>query len=119
MLSEKKFDEIRPYRDDEVAEVMRRLVVDPIFDQVLLTLYQTPERVKEIKSALLQTDNVDDFQVRFMLPYLDKIIQDSTEGISIGGLENIDPQRHHSGCGFNECGNQTGRFEHHRNCHWK
>lgn len=93
MQSEKKFDEIRPYRDDEVAEVMKRLVADPIFDEVLMTLYQTRERVEEIKGALLLTDNVDDFQTRFMLPYLDKIIENSTEGISIGGLENIDPNK--------------------------
>lgn len=93
MQSERKFDEIRPYRDEEVSEVMQRLVADPIFDEVLMTLYQTRERVEEIKSALLLTDNVDDFQMRFMLPYLDKIIHDSTEGISIGGLEHIEPDQ--------------------------
>jgi glycerol-3-phosphate O-acyltransferase len=93
MQFEKKFEDIRPYRDEEVAEVMKRLVKDPIFDKVLMNLYKEREYVERVKAALLKTNTINDFQTNFVVPYLNQIISESTDGVTIGGLEYIEQDR--------------------------
>lgn len=88
-----EFDEIRPYRDDEVPEVMNRLVEDPVFDKVLLNLYKSEEVIGKVKHRLLKTCKVDDFQEAFMVPYLENIIESSTKGITVGGLEHLETDK--------------------------
>jgi len=89
----RQFDDIRPYRDDEMPEVMNRLVEDPIFDKVLVTLYESREVVDKVKHQLVKTCKVDDFQENFMVPYLDNIIASSIKEFTIGGLENLENEK--------------------------
>jgi hypothetical protein len=88
-----EFDDIRPYRDDEMPEVMDRLVNDPVFDKALINLYKSKEAVKKVKLQLAQTNKVEDFQETFMVPYLENIIRSSTKGITIGGLEHLEKSK--------------------------
>jgi hypothetical protein len=90
MQSVQDFDDIRPYRDDEVSQVMERLYSDPVFDRVLTNLYKDEQKIAGVKEAMLQTKSVESFQTTFMVPFLDNILNTSTHGITIGGLENLD-----------------------------
>jgi 1-acyl-sn-glycerol-3-phosphate acyltransferase len=90
MQSVQDFDDIRPYRDDEIPQVIERLYSDPVFDRVLTNLYKDEQRIAGIKIAMLQTKTVESFQTTFMVPFLDNILNTSTDGIRIGGLENLD-----------------------------
>ena len=87
MLVSNDFDEIRPYRDEEVPEIMDRLLVDPVFARVLKNLFVEESKIREIRETMLQTQNVESFQLKFMVPFLENIIKTSTTGLSIGGLE--------------------------------
>ena len=89
MLVSNDFDEIRPYYDDEVPAIMTRLLADPVFTRVLHNLYTDDAKIKEIRDAMLQTRNVESFQLRFMVPFLEGILKSSTRGLTIGGLEHL------------------------------
>lgn len=95
MQSESLFDDIRPYRDEEVPAVMQRLIKDPQFDKVLLTLFDTPEKVAEVKIGLSNLRSVRDFQGGYIVPLLQRIIKNSTDGVTLGGLEHIDPNKNY------------------------
>jgi len=90
MLVSNEFDEIRPYYDDEVPEIMTRLLADPVFARVLKNLFADDAKIKEIRDSMLQTQNVESFQLRFMVPFLEGILKNSTRGLTIGGLEHLD-----------------------------
>jgi hypothetical protein len=90
MLVSSEFDEIRPYYDEEIAEVMVRLSADPVFTRVLLKLYNDETKIQETKEAMLQIRDVESFQLRFMVPFLENILKTSTSGLSISGLDNLD-----------------------------
>lgn len=90
MLVSNEYDEIRPYRDEEVPEVMARLLADPVFTRVLINLFSTEAKIQEIRDAMLQTNDVESFQLRFMVPFLENILKSSTQGLTIGGLENLE-----------------------------
>jgi len=89
MLVSNDFDEIRPYYDEEVPGVMTRLLSDPVFTRVLQNLFIDDAKIKEIREAMLQTRDVESFQLRFMVPFLENIIKSSTKGLTIGGLEHL------------------------------
>ncbi|HEY3388472.1 MAG TPA: 1-acyl-sn-glycerol-3-phosphate acyltransferase, partial [Prolixibacteraceae bacterium] len=90
MLVSNEFDEIRPYYDDEIPEVMTRLLADPVFTRVLQNLYGDAAKIKEVRDSMLQTRNIESFQLRFMVPFLEGILKSSTRGLTVGGLENLD-----------------------------
>ena len=90
MLVSNEYDEIRPYRDEEVPKVMARLLADPVFDRVLNNLFLNATKVQEIRDAMLQTRDVESFQLRFMIPFLENILKSSTQGLTIGGLEHLE-----------------------------
>ena len=85
-----EFDEIRPYNDNEVPEIMTRLLADPVFTRVLKNLYVDDAKINEVRDAMSQTQNVETFQLRFMVPFLEGILNSSTRGLTIGGLGNLD-----------------------------
>ena len=90
MLVSNEYDEIRPYRDEEVPEVMARLLADPVFERVLNNLFVNEAKIHEIREAMLQTRDVEAFQRRFMVPFLENILKSSTQGLTIGGLEHLE-----------------------------
>ena len=90
MLVSNEFDEIRPYSDEEVPEMMTKLLADPVFARVLQNLYVDDAKIQEVREAMLQTRNVESFQLRFMVPFLENILKSSTRGLTIGGLEHLE-----------------------------
>lgn len=93
MFVSNKFDEIRPYTDEEVPEVMNRLLMDPVFAMVLKNFFHDEAKVKNIRESMLETTDVESFQLRFMIPFFDNILQSSTKGVTIGGLEHLDKDK--------------------------
>jgi len=90
MLVSNEFDEIRPYYDEEVPAKMDSLLADPVFTRVLNNLFVDPVKVQEVREAMKQTKDVESFQLRFMVPFLENIIKSSTRGLTIGGLEHLE-----------------------------
>ncbi len=89
MLVSNEFDEIRPYTDEEVPQIMIKLLADPVFLRVIQRLFVDETKIQEIREAMSQTQNVESFQLKFMVPFLENIISSSTTGLTVSGLENL------------------------------
>lgn len=97
------FADIRPYRDDEVAAVLERLLADPEFLGAIASLRLgrmaalAPALVRPLVRFLLARElrgvadvgAVQDIIKR----YMDRMIEGTTGGFSISGLEQLDPER--------------------------
>jgi 1-acyl-sn-glycerol-3-phosphate acyltransferase len=90
MQISQEFDDIRPYRDEEIPDMMLRLLEDPVFLRVLKKLFQDEAKLSEVQEAMRQTNTIEAFQLRFMVPFLENIINRSTRGLFISGLENLE-----------------------------
>jgi len=93
MLALSDFDEIRPYRDEEVPEIMDRLLADPVFARVLKNLFVEEAKIQEIRDAMIRTRDVESFQRTFMVPFLERIIKSSISKLTIGGLEYLEKDK--------------------------
>lgn len=82
------FDEIRPYRDYEVKEKIRKLLNEEQFAQIVQ--YVNPEiPFEQLKGAMLQMQTVRDFQSQIIVPMVKKLVSKTTNGLSVDGLENL------------------------------
>ena len=92
MSDEHKFDDIRPYRDDEIPAAMQRIVSDPLFPQVAKYVY--PDRtVGEVRDILLGCSNIYEFQTTVMKQVNEQVIAHTTDGLTYGGVERLDPSK--------------------------
>ncbi len=88
MIDVKNFDEIRPFRDEEVNPVLMRLVEDPSFKK-LASLFYPEMPLAEIKKIFAGIHSLHDFQTRITYNVLKKILNNSCKGISHEGFKNI------------------------------
>ena len=85
-MTDINFDDIRFYSDTEVPKVLERMLNNDQFVNLLSTLF--PQIPKEIlKQQLLTVTSADDFQKRFIFPYLIKLEERQTKGVDFYGLE--------------------------------
>lgn len=90
MITESDFDDIRPYNDSEVVEIIGRLIKEDAFIRFSQQLF--PGFSKEmIVAALNEVKSIKDFQSNFIIRLAQHIIDHTTKGITIDGLENLDP----------------------------
>ncbi len=84
-----KFDDIRPYNDSEVHPALERIVANPLFSNI--SKYLFPGKDENLfKQALLSCYTKDDFQVKIMSRIVDKVLADTTKGLSYEGMEYFD-----------------------------
>ena len=82
------FDDIRPYNDAELPEAMQRISEWDLFPQVLRFIYPDMT-VEEGRHRLLTIKNIHDFQSTFMNDAIKRIIHETTDGFTFGGLHHL------------------------------
>lgn len=95
-----EFDDIRPYNDTEIAEVLRRIVEDrecldtigqlryPKYYGVLSWLIRPILRAY-LRRQVAEVDSVYDFQM-IVERYMSRMVADTTDGFSVSGLSALD-----------------------------
>ncbi len=98
-----EFDDIRPFTDEEVAAVLRRLLADDEFIDVI-SKYRVPmlsrlfpsitrQRVrKSLAVDIRHIDSVDSFQ-SMISDYVTRLIKESTTAFEYQGIEQLDKQK--------------------------
>jgi hypothetical protein len=90
MFKEAVFEDIRPYLDDEINPALRRIVAVPVFEKILEFLF--PDQNKnQIKAMLTKTYTAHDFQVNFMHPLVNSIVNKTSKGLTYDGFEQLTP----------------------------
>ena len=84
------FEDIRPYVDAEIPAAMRRLVSDMYFPLVCSYLERP---VTEIAAILGSCRTAEEFQHRFMYDAIYTIARKTTAGLSVSGMERLDPSK--------------------------
>jgi hypothetical protein len=84
-----EFDDIRPYYDDEVPDVINRLVEDPEFKRVVEFIF-SDELWKEFKLRMQTFKSKYDFQNLFVNREVYKLVEKMSDSIECTGFENID-----------------------------
>ena len=93
-MESNKFEEIRPYTDDEISAAMDRIAGSTSFP--LLASYVFPDRnIDDVRREVRSYKTIHDFQMGIMYWANRKIIQDSTTSFTCGGMENIIPSSSH------------------------
>jgi len=95
-----KFDDIRPYNDDEVRPVIDRILND---DELIraIAAFRFPRSISSLgfiwrplvkqflKRRLRTTETVEDLQVE-VKRYMDKMIAKTSRGLTVSGLDKLD-----------------------------
>lgn len=82
--------EMSPYTDEDVSEVLPKILNDPLFD--LISKYLWPEtNIDEQKAKAQSIKTVLDFQKEFMHSAIRTITNRSSDGLSYSGIENLKP----------------------------
>jgi 1-acyl-sn-glycerol-3-phosphate acyltransferase len=90
MQEQYNFDDIRPYYDHETNAVLRAMMKDPLFMQLVnyfwpqMTIRDVEEKANRVNSAL-------DFQREFMDNAIREIVKRTSTGLTYSGFENINP----------------------------
>lgn len=82
MIVPSKYDEIRPYEPEELHDIFTRLANNPDFGNVISFLY--PGFPKEaIVGKMLQCQTNLDFQKGFSYPFLEKLLAECSDGMTV------------------------------------
>lgn len=84
------FDAIRPYRDHEVPAVIEGLLKNPTFLGISERFFPEP-RFSEIKGKMEQITTIKQFQQNIISLVAKLFLQQTTEGLSTSGVENLEP----------------------------
>jgi hypothetical protein len=85
---QEEFEDIRPYRDHEVASVVDRLMTNPSFYDVMR--YAHPEwSDEEIRDQINGVDGVYAFQKRIAHPAMRALVNRTTDELTVSGIENL------------------------------
>lgn len=85
---EDKFFDIRPYTDIEAKEAFLRMSQDPAIEYI--SKYLNPlEPVQNMRDKLKSLSNVRDFQYNFMYGVLKSVVNQSSDGVTSCGIDNL------------------------------
>ena len=83
-----EFSDICPYNDEDFHREMSVLVTEPGFEHAVK--YAMPNvDYPAFCQQLLQIRNKHDFQIQIMLPFLKKLVAETTKGVTASGMDNI------------------------------
>ncbi len=94
MIDVNNFDEIRPYQDQEVGGVIKELVQQDFFAPLVKKLYPDMDPEK-IRASISGVNSIFHFQTRIIYPILKKLLNDTSDGISFSGFEELEKSKAH------------------------
>lgn len=88
------FSDIEPYRDDQVRPILQNLSHDPSFQEVMSYVYPDLS-IDQVNEQLSNVHTIDDFQSKVAYVVMRRIIDHTTDDISIDGLDLISRTKKH------------------------
>lgn len=85
-----QFDSIRPYYDAEVNAAIRE-IVDHSMLAAMMQFTFPKDQNHTWKERMKHTHSLRDFQINFIYPAVKKVLEMSSEGLTLGGFEQLEP----------------------------
>jgi hypothetical protein len=85
-----KFDSIRPFYDAEANAAIRQIIDDPMLEAMMNFTFPD-ENPSHWKDLMRHTHSLRDFQINFIYPALMKVLEKSSDGLTTGGFEALEP----------------------------
>ena len=82
------FDDIRPYTDSEVPEVLQRVMQNDDLPQALRFIYPAAN-IEQVKAKLATINSIYELQATVMNDAIRRIIQTTTDGFTYSGLQHL------------------------------
>ncbi len=92
MSNEYDFSDIEPFDDNQFKEKMAQLVKEPGFEHAVKFVMPELDFDKFVRS-LLEVPDKETFQTNVMKPFLEMLMNKTTDGITFSGIENIDQDK--------------------------
>ncbi len=92
MSGNTKHKEMKPYSDAELAAVMKGIAEDEIFPELMDFVYPGVS-IEELKNTLRSFPTIRDFQHKFMAEVFNRIINNTSDGAVLNGLENVETDK--------------------------
>ena len=94
MIRDPKFDDIRPYYEEEIPDAMQRIANSSSFP--LLASYVYPdEPIEQVRARIAGYTNVHDFQTETMRMVNQRVIAESISDFSCSGIEWLRPDKNY------------------------
>lgn len=84
-----EFEGIKPYTDQETVDALDRISRNPAITVISKYLFPTAP-LWTLKSMIKSVDSVDSFQEVVMIKCLKAVLEKTSEGLSVSGLENLE-----------------------------
>lgn len=89
MSDSQNFDNIRPYYDHEIHDVLQNLIKEPLFMKLANYLWPQMNR-EDVQAKAKNVCTAFGFQKEFMHPAIRTIVTRSSTGLTCSGFENLD-----------------------------
>lgn len=83
-----EFSDISPYNDEDFPKEMALLIKEPGFEHAVRYVMPNVD-YDTFCQQLLKIKNKHDFQLQIMLPFLKRLVNETTNGVTASGTENI------------------------------
>ncbi|MFN3800913.1 1-acyl-sn-glycerol-3-phosphate acyltransferase [Belliella pelovolcani] len=83
------FEDIRPYYDTEVDDAIREILHHPML-KAMMNFTFPDVRDEYWKDLMLHCHSIRDFQINFIYPGVQKVLEKSSEGLSTSGFEKLE-----------------------------
>ena len=87
-----KFDAIRPFYDSEVNQALRSIVNDQMLQGIMRYAFPNIEETAW-KKQLESIESTHEFQGQIVAKILERVLADSSEGLTTSGFEALDPEK--------------------------
>jgi 1-acyl-sn-glycerol-3-phosphate acyltransferase len=93
-MSTTEFDKIRPYTNAEIPSVMQRIADAREIENIASFLF--PEmKLTEVRELIRGIETTDEFQKFLVDKVVEKIVKQTTTGVTFEGFEHIDASKNH------------------------
>ena len=89
------YSNISPYPYEEFGKRIQILLEEPDFKKMIMSIMPEVD-YETLKHQILACNNIDEFQVRIVAPFVEKLVEKTTSGVSMSGTENIDANKRYT-----------------------
>lgn len=86
------YDSIRPYRQDEIPEALKRILANPTFQNILDFLFPGEDQ-EALKEIIANTKSREEFHKNFMVQVISSIAEKTSDQLTFSGIDQLEKDK--------------------------